>query len=94
MAVKLYGLAMATCTATTLACLHEKEVEFEFINVDLFGGENKQPAFLLKNPFGQAPAFEDGDLTLFGKLCSFYMIVSYFMHDMQLKKHMVNYEIN
>ncbi|GMH30993.1 hypothetical protein Nepgr_032836 [Nepenthes gracilis] len=65
MAIKLYGLGMSTCTARTMACLHEKEVEFEFIIVDLFGGENKDAPFLSKNPFGQVPVLQDGDLTLF-----------------------------
>ncbi|OMO81856.1 hypothetical protein COLO4_23395 [Corchorus olitorius] len=56
---------MSTCTARVLACLHENGVEFELVPVNLFNGEHKQPTFLAKNPFGQIPALEDGDLTLF-----------------------------
>src|SRR4051794_26459122 len=37
---------------------------FEKINVDLFKGEQKAPAFVAKNPFGQVPVIEDGDVTL------------------------------
>ncbi|XP_021280982.1 LOW QUALITY PROTEIN: glutathione S-transferase F13-like [Herrania umbratica] len=65
MALKLYGAAMSTCTSRVLTCLHEKEADFEFISVNLFAGEHKEPSFLAKNPFGQIPVLEDGDLTLF-----------------------------
>ena len=34
------------------------------IDVDLAAGEHKSPAFLARNPFGQVPVLEDGDLTL------------------------------
>ncbi|KAF9688078.1 hypothetical protein SADUNF_Sadunf02G0159800 [Salix dunnii] len=65
MALKLYGAPMSTCTCRVLTCFHEKSLDFEFVPVDLFAGEHKQPPFLAKNPFGQIPALEDGDLTLF-----------------------------
>ena len=35
------------------------------IPVDLLNGAHKQPEFLQKNPFGQVPVLEDGDVTLF-----------------------------
>ncbi|KAJ6729483.1 GLUTATHIONE S-TRANSFERASE RHO [Salix viminalis] len=56
---------MSTCTSRVLTCFHEKSLDFELVPVDLFAGEHKQPPFLAKNPFGQIPALEDGDLTLF-----------------------------
>ncbi|GAB2294256.1 hypothetical protein Dimus_028471 [Dionaea muscipula] len=65
MAPKLYGLRMSTCTGRVLLCLYEKQVEFELLVVDLFGFEHKQPQFLAKNPFGQVPVLEDGELTIF-----------------------------
>jgi glutathione S-transferase len=34
------------------------------VDVNLRGGEQKKPEFLLKNPFGQVPVIEDGELTL------------------------------
>lgn len=37
---------------------------FELIDVDLAAGEHKRPAFLAKNPFGQVPVIEDGEVTL------------------------------
>lgn len=36
----------------------------EIIPVDLAAGEHKGPAFLARNPFGQVPVIEDGDVTL------------------------------
>ncbi|XP_039009642.1 glutathione S-transferase F13-like [Hibiscus syriacus] len=65
MTMKLYGLAMSTCTSKVITCLHEHGAEFELVPVNLQNGEHKQPAFLAKNPFGQIPALDDGDLTLF-----------------------------
>ncbi|KAI3862653.1 hypothetical protein MKW92_048955 [Papaver armeniacum] len=65
MALKLYGIPMSTCTTRAMICLHEKEVEFDLVPVDLYAGEHKQPSYLSKNPFGQVPLLEDDHLTLF-----------------------------
>lgn len=37
---------------------------FERVEVDLAKGAHKAPAFLAKNPFGQVPVIEDGELVL------------------------------
>ncbi|KAL8170947.1 hypothetical protein V2J09_022751, partial [Rumex salicifolius] len=63
--MKLHGNVMSTATMRATACLHEKEIDFEFVNVDMRSGAHKHPSFLSLNPFGQVPAFEDGDLQLF-----------------------------
>lgn len=39
-------------------------LEAEIITVDLMQGEQKKPEFLAKNPAGQVPVLEDGDITL------------------------------
>ncbi|ONH93917.1 hypothetical protein PRUPE_8G260300 [Prunus persica] len=65
MVLKLHGFPVSPSTARVEACLHEKTLDFEFVPVNILGLENKQPSFLAKNPFGQIPAFEDGDVTLF-----------------------------
>ena len=36
----------------------------ELIEVDLRTGAHRQPDFLAKNPYGQVPVLEDGDITL------------------------------
>ncbi|XP_057873942.1 glutathione S-transferase F13 [Cryptomeria japonica] len=63
--VKIHGLPFSTCTTRVLACCHEKEVEYEVIPVNLMAGAHKQKPHLDLNPFGQIPALQDGDLTLF-----------------------------
>ncbi|CAK7338897.1 unnamed protein product [Dovyalis caffra] len=65
MVVKVYGPARAVCPQRVMACLLEKGVEFDLVHVDLDSGEQKQPDFLLKQPFGQVPVVEDGDFKLF-----------------------------
>ncbi|PON70653.1 S-crystallin [Parasponia andersonii] len=65
MVLTLHGLPMSTSTTRVMICLHEKALDFELIPVDLFSQENKQPAFLAKNPFGKVPVLQDGELTLF-----------------------------
>ncbi|KVG73063.1 glutathione S-transferase, partial [Burkholderia ubonensis] len=37
----------------------------ELVEVDMRGGENRRPAFLALNPFGQVPIIEDGGTVLF-----------------------------
>ncbi|KAG6825609.1 hypothetical protein H0H93_000478, partial [Arthromyces matolae] len=49
----LYGSPISTCSKRVATVLHEKQVPFEFIAVDLSKGEHKSPAFIEKQPFGQ-----------------------------------------
>ena len=63
--MKVHGSVLSTAAQRVFACLNEKELEFEFVPVDMRSGEHKQPHFLSLNPFGQVPALQDGDLTLF-----------------------------
>ncbi|XP_052180256.1 glutathione S-transferase-like [Diospyros lotus] len=63
--MKVHGAVLSTATQRVLATLYEKDLDFEFLPVDLRSGAHKQEPFLSLNPFGQVPAFEDGDLKLF-----------------------------
>nr|AAK64009.1 At2g47730/F17A22.12 [Arabidopsis thaliana]AAL76154.1 At2g47730/F17A22.12 [Arabidopsis thaliana] len=63
--IKVHGVPMSTATMRVLATLYEKDLQFELIPVDMRAGAHKQEAHLALNPFGQIPALEDGDLTLF-----------------------------
>ncbi|XXG65801.1 hypothetical protein AAC387_Pa05g3418 [Persea americana] len=65
MVVKVYGPAYASATRRVLACLFDKEIEFELVPVDLLKGEHKNPDFLKLQPFGVVPVIQDGDLTLY-----------------------------
>ncbi|WNG26593.1 glutathione S-transferase [Cystobacter fuscus] len=40
------------------------KLPFELVDVDFSKGEHKSPAFLARNPFGQLPVIEDGEVTL------------------------------
>ncbi|KAL9659654.1 hypothetical protein QQ045_024462 [Rhodiola kirilowii] len=67
-AVKVYGPPLSTAVSRVLACLLEKDVEFQLINVNMAKGEHKKPDYLKIQPFGQVPAFQDEDISLFGKI--------------------------
>ncbi|CAN6328462.1 unnamed protein product, partial [Urochloa humidicola] len=63
-AMKVYGPAASTNVARVLVCLEEVGAEYELVPVDMPSGEHKSPAHVARNPFGQVPAFQDGDLIL------------------------------
>ncbi|XP_030517606.1 glutathione S-transferase-like isoform X2 [Rhodamnia argentea] len=65
MVMKVHGAVLSTAAMRVFATLYEKDLEFEFVPVDMGAGEHKQERFLALNPFGQVPFFEDGDLKLF-----------------------------
>ncbi|XP_076885210.1 glutathione S-transferase APIC-like [Bidens hawaiensis] len=65
MAIKVYGSDFSIGTYRVLLCLAEKDIDFELVTVHLASGEHKKPHILARNPFGQIPAFEDGDIKLF-----------------------------
>ncbi|CAI0411758.1 unnamed protein product [Linum tenue] len=48
MVVKVYGPLQAACPQRVLACLLEKEVDFQVVPVDLESGHHKRPDFLAK----------------------------------------------
>ncbi|XP_058082182.1 glutathione S-transferase-like isoform X2 [Magnolia sinica] len=62
---KVYGEVLSTAMQRVLACLYEKHLEYELVPVNMAAGDHKKEPFLSLNPFGQVPAFEDGDLKLF-----------------------------
>ncbi|MQL99338.1 hypothetical protein Taro_032062 [Colocasia esculenta] len=62
--VKLFGAPTSTEVARVLACLFEKEIDFQLIRIDTFKGIQRQPDFLKLQPTGQALTFEHGDKTL------------------------------
>uniref|UniRef100_A0ACD5XFA7 Uncharacterized protein n=1 Tax=Avena sativa TaxID=4498 RepID=A0ACD5XFA7_AVESA len=64
-AVKVFGPAKSTCLARVLICLEEVGAEYELVHVHIPAGEHRSPAHVARNPFGQVPAFQDGDLVLF-----------------------------
>ncbi|CAN6561462.1 unnamed protein product [Malus baccata var. baccata] len=64
-AIKVHGNVISTAAMRVFATLYEKDIEFELVPIDMRAGEHKKEPFISLNPFGQVPAFEDGDLKLF-----------------------------
>ena len=62
--IKLYRHPLSGHTHRIELMLSLLKLEFELIDIDLAAGEHKQEAFLAKNPFGQVPVLEDGDVTI------------------------------
>jgi glutathione S-transferase len=58
--MKLYT-SVGPNPAVVAMFLAEKGVKLDQVEIDLMGGENRQPAFKAKNPAGQSPALELDD---------------------------------
>jgi len=63
--VKLYGATLSWNVTRCVAALEEAGVEYELVPVDFGTGEHKGPDHLARNPFGQVPALQDGDMYIF-----------------------------
>lgn len=63
--MKVYGNPGSTCTRKVLTALAEHQVPYEFVTIDLAKGEQKQPAHLAHQPFGQVPAIDDDGFELY-----------------------------
>ncbi|KAJ1259961.1 hypothetical protein BS78_10G195400 [Paspalum vaginatum] len=76
--VRVLGSAAFTNVARVLVCLEEVGAEYEVVDIDFHAKEHKGPDHLARNPFGQVPAFQDGDLTLFqSRAISRYVLRKY-----------------
>eukprot|EP00112_Aurelia_sp_Birch-Aquarium-sp1_P012382 Seg2604.4 transcript_id=Seg2604.4/GoldUCD/mRNA.D3Y31 product="Glutathione S-transferase 1 isoform D" protein_id=Seg2604.4/GoldUCD/D3Y31 len=53
-----------SCRAVWLYCIRNK-IKIDLIEVDLFAGEHKSPAFLKLNPHGEVPVLVDGETSVF-----------------------------
>ncbi|MEO6959306.1 MAG: glutathione S-transferase [Burkholderiaceae bacterium] len=63
--IRVYGAELSGHTHRVLLFLSLLGLPYEFIKVDLAAGAHKRPEFLAKNPFGQVPVIEDGNVVLF-----------------------------
>ncbi|BDD91601.1 glutathione S-transferase [Pandoraea sp. NE5] len=57
--IRLYRHALSGHCHRVELMLHLLDLPYETIDIDLMTGEQKQPAFLALNPFGQVPAIDD-----------------------------------
>ena len=55
MVLKLYGIYRSPWVRLVATILHEKNVPFELVSVNIADNEHKTPEFLAKHPFGQIP---------------------------------------
>lgn len=62
--IKLYRFRLSGHSHRIELMLSLLNLPYEVIEVDRASNENKQPAFLTMNPFGQVPVIQDGDITL------------------------------
>lgn len=62
--IKLYGSAISGHVHRVRLFLAMLGLPFENIEIDMRKRENRTPEFLARNPFGQVPVIEDGDVTL------------------------------
>ncbi|KXN86665.1 Glutathione S-transferase 3 [Leucoagaricus sp. SymC.cos] len=65
MVLKLYAFNLSPPSQMVATVLHEKQVPFEFINIDLAKGEQKSPDYLAMQPFGQIPVIDDDGLVVY-----------------------------
>ena len=78
MVMKIFGFHKSTCTARVMVCMEELGAEYELVELNVAEAEHKGEAHLARNPFGQIPAFEDGDVKLFeSRAISKYVIRKY-----------------
>ncbi|PZU98462.1 MAG: glutathione S-transferase [Pseudanabaena sp.] len=62
--IKIYGHEVSGNAYKVQLLASLLGVEYEWVRVDLMKGEHKSPKYLARNPFGQIPILEDGDVTL------------------------------
>ncbi|KAF7019835.1 unnamed protein product [Triticum aestivum] len=85
--VKVFGPAAFANVARVLVCLEEVGADYEVVDIDFMALEHKSPEHLTRNPFGQIPAFQDGDLILFeSRAISKYVIHKYKMNEANLMR--------
>ncbi|MDP9602120.1 UNVERIFIED_ORG: glutathione S-transferase [Variovorax paradoxus] len=62
--IKLYGSAISGHVHRVRLFLTMLGLPFEAVEIDMRKRENRTPEFLARNPFGQVPVIEDGEVTL------------------------------
>ena len=55
MVLKIHGHAIAPLVRLVAEICKEKEIQYELVNVAVYKGEHKTPAFKEFQPFGQVP---------------------------------------
>ncbi|MFT5721433.1 MAG: glutathione S-transferase, partial [Motiliproteus sp.] len=74
--IKLYRHPLSGHAHRAEVLLSLLGIDAEIIDVDLMKGEQKSPEFLTKNPLGQVPVLEDGDITISDSNAIIYYLAS------------------
>jgi glutathione S-transferase len=62
--IRLHAFVLSGHSHRAELLLRMLDLPFERIEVDLVAGQQRRPDFLAKNPLGEVPVIEDGDVTL------------------------------
>lgn len=62
--IKIYGHEVSGNAYKVKLLVALLGLEYEWVRIDLMKGEHKSPEYLARNPFGQVPTLEDGEVTL------------------------------
>ncbi|KAH0832874.1 glutathione S-transferase [Lanmaoa asiatica] len=65
MVLKIHGHAVAPLVRLVAEVCKEKEIPYEVVNVAVYKGEHKTPAFKQFQPFGQVPYIDDDGFILY-----------------------------
>lgn len=90
--IKLYGLEQSFPVNRVRLCLNAMKLEYEFIRIRPFKGENKTKDYLKINPGAKIPAIDDDGFTLFESnaimkyLCRKYNS-DYYPEDVEAQAH-------
>ncbi len=74
--MKLYAHPFSNNSMRAQIALDEKQIDYDYVVVDLFRGEHKESTFLALNPRGQVPTLVDGDIRIYESVA----IVQYLEH--------------
>jgi glutathione S-transferase len=78
MVLKLYGMSISTKTRSVAQICKEKNIPYELITVNLRAGDQKLPAHLAVQPFGQVPVIDDDGFILYeSRAIARYLVAKY-----------------
>ncbi|KAM6499649.1 putative glutathione S-transferase [Amanita muscaria] len=78
MVLKLVGSPTSTNSQRVAIVLHEKNVPYELVPIDMGKREQKAPAYVEKQPFGQVPYIDDDGFILYeSRAISRYIATKY-----------------
>ena len=98
MVLKLYGVYRSPWVRLVAAILHEKQVPFELVSVDLANSEQKSPEYLAKHPYGQVPYVVCDSLKCClpaksNTSCSGTLLGRWRLHPLRKQSHMLLYSV-